>query len=76
MIATPVETATGLGIIATGIPVYFIFVAWKNKPAPIKNMISKFSTSFSFVFTLFTISVDGVTVGLQKLMVVVPPKQN
>merc|ERR1719244_2337900 len=58
MIATPVETAIGLGIIATGIPVYFIFVAWKNKPAPIKNMI------------------NGVTVGLQKLMVVVPPKQN
>merc|ERR1712013_185381 len=40
MIATPVETAIGLGIIATGIPVYFIFVAWKNKPAPIKNMIN------------------------------------
>merc|ERR1719474_2109658 len=58
MIATPVETAIGLAIIATGIPVYFIFVAWKNKPAPIKNMI------------------NGVTVGLQKLMVVVPPKQN
>merc|ERR1712013_278655 len=58
MIATPVETAIGLGIIATGIPVYFIFVAWKNKPAPIKNMI------------------NGMTVGLQKLMVVVPPKQN
>merc|ERR1719474_1508904 len=58
MIATPVETAIGLGIIATGIPVYFIFVAWKNKPAPIKNII------------------NGVTVGLQKLMVVVPPKQN
>jgi len=58
MIATPVETAIGLAIIATGIPVYFIFVAWKNKPAPIKNFIY------------------GVTVGLQKLMVVVPPKQN
>lgn len=26
----------GIGIIATGIPVYFIFVYWKNKPRTIK----------------------------------------
>merc|ERR1712142_1248250 len=51
IIATIFITVVGLAIIATGIPVYFIFVAWKNKPAPIKNMI------------------NGVTVGLQKLMV-------
>jgi len=55
MISTPVETAMGLAIIATGIPVYFIFIAWKNKPVFIKKMIG------------------GVTVCLQKLMVVVPP---
>jgi len=55
MISTPVETATGLGIIATGIPIYFIFIKWKNKPAAVKS---------------FT---NGITVGLQKLMVVVPP---
>ena len=42
MISTPVETAMGLAIIATGIPVYFIFIAWKNKPVFIKKMIGKF----------------------------------
>ena len=35
-------TAIGLGIIATAIPVYFIFIAWKNKPRVIQNMSSKF----------------------------------
>lgn len=38
MIITPKETAIGLGIIATAIPVYFIFIAWKNKPRVIQNM--------------------------------------
>ena len=43
MISTPVETAMGLAIIATGIPVYFIFIAWKNKPVFIKKMIGRFA---------------------------------
>jgi len=55
MISTPVETATGLGIIATGIPVYFIFIAWKNKPTAVIRLT------------------NGITVGLQKLLLVVPP---
>jgi len=38
MIVTPIETATGLGIIATGVPVYFLFIEWKNKPAAVKKL--------------------------------------
>ncbi|CAN7940974.1 unnamed protein product [Ixodes hexagonus] len=32
MIAEPVQTGFGALIIATGAPVYFVFVYWKNKP--------------------------------------------
>lgn len=49
MISTPVETAMGLAIIATGIPVYFIFIAWKNKPVFIKKMIGMFLSILPFV---------------------------
>jgi len=37
MIQQPVETAIGLAMIATAVPVYFIFIKWKTKPAWIKN---------------------------------------
>merc|ERR1712128_275838 len=55
MMASPVETGIGCAIIATGVPVYFIFVYWNSKPAFIKRILA------------------GVTVCLQKLIVVVPP---
>ncbi|KAM7282117.1 large neutral amino acids transporter small subunit 2 [Ixodes scapularis] len=38
MIAEPVQTGFGALIIATGAPVYFIFVYWKNKPKWILDM--------------------------------------
>jgi len=52
MISTPVETAIGLGIIATGIPVYFIFIAWKDKPVFIKRIISGSTTCLQKLFVV------------------------
>jgi solute carrier family 7 L-type amino acid transporter-like protein len=39
MFADPVGTGFGCLIILTGVPVYFIFIAWKRKPRLIKNAI-------------------------------------
>merc|ERR1719322_1205382 len=41
MVASPVETGIGIAIILTGVPVYFIFVYWKNKPQFIKSLLAK-----------------------------------
>ena len=38
MIASPLETGIGVCIILTGVPVYFIFVAWKDKPKMIRQI--------------------------------------
>ena len=43
MVASPVETGKGIGIILTGVPVYFIFVYWKNKPKIIKSLLDSFT---------------------------------
>jgi solute carrier family 7 L-type amino acid transporter-like protein len=41
MIASPIETGIGIAIILTGVPVYFIFVYWKNKPQFIQSLLGK-----------------------------------
>lgn len=39
MIASPVETGYGCLMILTSVPVYLIFIAWKNKPKPVQRAI-------------------------------------
>ena len=78
----------GTAIILTGVPVYFIFVYWKNKPAFFKKMLGMQSNSFDFFLILFVVlspvhpylisnmCVDisaSLTLALQTLFVVVPP---
>uniref|UniRef100_A0A915Q6V6 Uncharacterized protein n=1 Tax=Setaria digitata TaxID=48799 RepID=A0A915Q6V6_9BILA len=44
IIGSPKDTAVGLGIMLTAVPVYFLFVAWKNKPkflVTISELITK-----------------------------------
>lgn len=41
MVSSPTETGMGCLIIATGLPVYFIFVYWENKPRSIMDFIDK-----------------------------------
>ena len=38
MIADPYSTGMGCLMIATGIPVYFLFIGWKNKPHSIRKL--------------------------------------
>lgn len=57
MIASPVETGYGCLMILSSIPVYCIFIAWRNKPK------------------WFNHTMGGFTQSLQKLMMVVRPKQ-
>ncbi|KAF3854397.1 hypothetical protein F7725_022452, partial [Dissostichus mawsoni] len=42
-IKTPVECAIGFGIIATGVPVYFVGVWWKGKPKWMLNGICEYN---------------------------------
>jgi len=52
MVASPVETGIGTAIILTGVPVYFIFVYWKNKPAFFKNMLASLTLALQTLFVV------------------------
>lgn len=45
MFEKPYETGMGCLMISTGVPVYFLFIGWKNKPRPVRNVINSV-TSF------------------------------
>ncbi|KAG1659855.1 Large neutral amino acids transporter small subunit 2 [Nymphon striatum] len=53
MIAKPVQTAYGALIIFTSVPVYFIFIYWKNKP----KFISRISRNFTIFIQKLLITV-------------------
>ena len=43
----------GIAIILTGVPVYFVFVYWENKPRVIKNLSGIFYTNIFNSFLKF-----------------------
>lgn len=45
--AAPYEVGMGILITATGIPVYYFGVLWKNKPKGFQNAIGIFSNSIN-----------------------------
>lgn len=57
MISDPFSTLMGSLIIATGAPVYWLFIGWKKRPLWLNR------------------SLDGFTMALQKIMIVVPPEK-
>lgn len=41
MVASPVETGIGCLMILSSVPVYFIFIAWKNKPKAVQRAMGE-----------------------------------
>lgn len=48
MIASPVETGYGVLMILSSVPVYAIFIAWKNKPKWFRHLMGKFKLIYIF----------------------------
>lgn len=67
----PSELFVGLGIILTGVPVYFLFVATKNKP----QWIYKYWGMLSISGEIFRFSVS-FTHSVQKFLYCVPAAQH
>ncbi|RWS29012.1 Y+L amino acid transporter 2-like protein [Leptotrombidium deliense] len=52
MSADPLSTALGCIIILTGVPVYFVFIAWKNKPLPIQKAIDSLTVTLQKILVV------------------------
>ena len=50
MMQQPVETAIGFAMILSAIPVYFIFIKWKSKPASIQKLLASFNNKIQQLF--------------------------
>lgn len=53
MIASPVETGYGCLMILSSVPVYFIFIAWKDKPKFVQRVMGECNTNFAHGGTSF-----------------------
>jgi len=54
MIAKPVETGIGMAIILTGVPVYFLTIAWRDKPACFTKFIGNLTIFLQKLFVVLT----------------------
>ncbi|KAF6018946.1 SLC7A6 [Bugula neritina] len=50
LFAAPRDTGLGCLITLTGIPVYFIFIAWKNKPKSFNRIVVSWTNAFQKIF--------------------------
>lgn len=60
MIASPVETGYGLLMIFSSVPVYVVFIAWKNKPKWFQQSMGtlhKIAVHFQFQFFFYNITI-------------------
>lgn len=46
----PVEVGIGIAFIAIGVPVYYVFVVWKNKPQWLQSACNSFNITCSKMF--------------------------
>ncbi|ETN85989.1 hypothetical protein NECAME_16550 [Necator americanus] len=50
IMAAPKDTAIGLMIMLSAVPVYLIFIAWKNKPKFVENISASFTVLVQKLF--------------------------
>jgi solute carrier family 7 (L-type amino acid transporter), member 8 len=88
MYASPRDTGYGILMILTSVPVYGLFIAWRNKPKWFIRMMGKWTDPFRVgwgghkpthkhnfvILKTHIVFLGGFTQTLQKLMMVVRPK--